>query len=108
MNKNYKNVKFDETGKIICNICGKSYHVLSLHIKGTHKLTVEQYKEMFGLNRSTKLTSLQVRERKGNLENLNKHRVLFKKGHSINKGKPKRHETIENRKGMKYKKRIEK
>lgn len=44
---NYPHPLFDENGKIICQICGKSYLVVNpLHLK-THNITIDEYKERF-------------------------------------------------------------
>jgi len=38
--------------KVECHICGRWYRRLGNHIQPTHKWTLEEYKEEFGLNRS--------------------------------------------------------
>lgn len=51
-------IQKDAEGKIICHICGKSYNVLGGHIRGTHHMTIKEYKEQFGLCNNTHLTEL--------------------------------------------------
>lgn len=49
-------IKYDSEGKVICHICGRSYTRLGSHIKESHGMTIEEYKEAFGLCRRTKTT----------------------------------------------------
>lgn len=49
-------VEHDENGKIICHICGRSYSRLGSHVKESHNMSIEEYKEKFGLCRRTKTT----------------------------------------------------
>lgn len=49
-------VERDENGKVICHICGRSYTKLGGHVKESHDMTIEKYKEEFGLCRRTKTT----------------------------------------------------
>jgi hypothetical protein len=40
--------EYDEQGKIICQICGKSYSIISpTHLSRKHKINVEEYKKRF-------------------------------------------------------------
>ena len=50
-------MKTDEQGKPICHICGRSYKRLGSHIKESHHMTIEEYKEKFNLCRSARTTS---------------------------------------------------
>lgn len=100
-------IHFDDEGKLICHICGRSYHKLGAHIKQKHDISTDKYKEKFGLNRGAKLTSKSVqdvfRKNTANLENLTKNRIPFKKGHSASKGQKRRLQTIKDRTGTHYK-----
>lgn len=49
-------IKHDETGKVICHICGRAYTRLGSHIKESHGMTIEEYKIMFGLCKRAKTT----------------------------------------------------
>lgn len=49
-------VEHDESGKVICHICGRSYNRLGSHVKESHNMSIEEYKEKFGLCRRTKTT----------------------------------------------------
>lgn len=49
-------IAYDDQGKPICYICGKSFVRLGSHIKESHGLTIAEYKEQFGLCRSTRTT----------------------------------------------------
>ena len=65
---------FDESGLIICHICGKSFDRLPMHLRQSHGLSTYDYKEAFGLNICTGLISLQQKElmRKYSKENYDK------------------------------------
>lgn len=49
-------ITYDEHGKPICHICGKSFVRLGSHIKESHGMTVAEYKERFGLCNRTRTT----------------------------------------------------
>ncbi len=43
-------VREDPDGKIICEICGKSFHRLLTHVRQKHGITAKEYKLRFGLD----------------------------------------------------------
>ena len=49
-------IKHDATGKVICHICGRAYTRLGSHVKESHDMTIEEYKEQFGLCKRAKTT----------------------------------------------------
>lgn len=49
-------IQRDAYGYVICHICGRSYRRLGSHVRESHSMTVEKYKEMFGLCRRSKTT----------------------------------------------------
>lgn len=49
-------IEHDKTGKVICHICGRAYSRLGSHIKESHGMTIEAYKETFGLCKRAKTT----------------------------------------------------
>lgn len=49
-------VEYDESGKVICHICGRSYNRLGSHVRESHSMTIEEYKAEFGLCSRTKTT----------------------------------------------------
>lgn len=55
-----------EFGKLQCHICGKWYIMLGKHAN-THGLTADEYREEFGLNRTTPLIGEQYQKRKSDL-----------------------------------------
>lgn len=71
-----------------CEICGQWYRGLGYHISKKHGITTAEYKEKFGLNKTTRLLSKEYIEKKRlkleetglitNLETSDKYR--FKKG----------------------------
>lgn len=84
---------YDSEGKVICHICGRAYNNLSNHITQAHNIKPNIYKEMFGLNRGTKLTSKSSSERLSKsptTKNIDLVRIPFQKGHTANKGKKRR------------------
>lgn len=56
-------LEYMDDGRIICHLCGNSYHKLGAHIFNTHHLTTSNYKQQFGLNKNTKLTSIEYQTR---------------------------------------------
>ena len=49
-------IRHDENGKVICHICGRSYTRLGSHVKESHDMSIEEYKEKFGLCKRAKTT----------------------------------------------------
>lgn len=49
-------IAYDDQGKVICHICGKSFVRLGSHVKENHNMTIAEYKERFGLCNSTRTT----------------------------------------------------
>lgn len=49
-------IKHDATGKVICHICGRAYTRLGSHVKESHGMTIEEYKEEFGLCKRARTT----------------------------------------------------
>lgn len=49
-------IAYDDQGKVICHICGKSFVRLGSHVKENHDLTIAEYKEKFGLCHSARTT----------------------------------------------------
>lgn len=54
---------YDSEGKVICHICGRSFHSLDQHINMSHEETVSEYKQKFGLNANTGLRSELVKQK---------------------------------------------
>ena len=50
-------LEYLDDGRVICHICGNAFDKLGAHVYHTHKITSEKYKQQFGLNKNTKLTS---------------------------------------------------
>ena len=49
-------IVYGDDGKVICHICGRAYTRLGSHVKESHDMTIDEYKEMFGICRRTKTT----------------------------------------------------
>jgi hypothetical protein len=49
-------IEHDKNGKIICHICGRAYTRLGSHVREFHNMTIEEYKEQFGLCKRAKTT----------------------------------------------------
>lgn len=84
-------VWYNEKGKIICHICGKSFDKLTTHLVQVHDMNASEYKITFGLKNTQKLTSKGLEEyfRVNNKNLITKYsnRTKFKKGiPSVRKG----------------------
>lgn len=105
-------VFYDEQGRMVCHICGRAYDKLTQHIKQIHNIGPVEYREMFGLNRTFKLTSERYKQKCR--ENINEQKISmlrhFEKGSNTleggttpnNASKKRRVQYVKNRKGMKY------
>ena len=106
----YGEMAYDNEGRVICHICGRAFHKLSIHLRTVHQLTAAEYREQFGLNKGTSLVSERLRGVYANsqgIKNLEKHRHKgqFKSGHTSPRlGKEASAQTIKERTGMKYRK----
>lgn len=49
-------ISYDHRGYVVCHICGRSYVRLGSHVKESHHMTIEAYKEEFGLCRRSRTT----------------------------------------------------
>lgn len=61
----YGSVTVDEEGRLICHECGGAFLSLAAHVFLAHGMTADEYREVYELSRSTKLTAVSVRERIG-------------------------------------------
>lgn len=52
-------IGYDPSGKVICHICGRSFQRLGSHVTESHSMTIEEYKEKFGLCRNARTTEKQ-------------------------------------------------
>jgi len=52
-----------DDGRPICHECGRAYHQLATHLRGSHQITAEQYRAAYGLGATTRLVSTQASER---------------------------------------------
>ena len=50
-------IHYNSEGKVICHICGRAFNKLGYHISQCHDMSIDEYKEEFGLNRRAKITS---------------------------------------------------
>ena len=49
-------IEYDNSGKVICHICGRAYTRLGSHVREFHDMTIEEYKIEFGLCKRAKTT----------------------------------------------------
>ena len=49
-------IAYDSRGYVICHICGRAYKRLGSHVKESHKMTIAEYKEKFGLCNNSRTT----------------------------------------------------
>lgn len=86
MNTNfYGKVIYDEDDKVVCGICNKSYKKLLSHVLQTHKLTGNEYREMFGLDKGVGLIAKDTKKRLQEAVKKNYDTVITE--NLINKGK---------------------
>lgn len=63
----FKEVIYDDLMDAFkCELCGEWHRNLSFHIR-KHKMSVAEYKEMFGINKSTPINGYEFRKRKAEL-----------------------------------------
>ncbi len=53
----YGVLELDAAGKVVCGFCGAAFESLGRHIQQKHGYSAAEYKEYWGLNRNTALTS---------------------------------------------------
>lgn len=61
----YGRIGEDAEGQLICHECGKACLNLAAHVVRAHGMSAAEYREVYELPRSTKLTAVSVRERIG-------------------------------------------
>lgn len=92
-----------ESGFLQCHICGKWFEIFNSHLKSQHNMTSQEYREKFGLSKSTALRSKRLRLIQSKVmsdlrrNNPQKHTYKFKKNNyqaSNRKDKPKSLETV--------------
>ena len=49
-------IEYDNRGCVVCHICGRAYKRLGSHIKESHKMTIAEYKEAYGLCNNARTT----------------------------------------------------
>lgn len=59
-------VALDSRGYPICHICGRAYRKLATHIAQKHKMSAQDYKKEFGLNKRKGITSEQYKKKMRN------------------------------------------
>ena len=78
-------IAYDDQGKIICHICGKSFVRLGSHIKESHGLTIAEYKDqqLLEAGKATRIKKGDTHMRKGKevrlQERIDKRKRRFKK-----------------------------
>jgi hypothetical protein len=70
----YGIIEFDEDGKPICEICGKSFDRVLNHVRMKHQINEKDYKRQFGFDLTKGICSAKSAElsRLKNLENYDK------------------------------------
>ncbi|WP_426455387.1 hypothetical protein ACP26L_35960 (plasmid) [Paenibacillus sp. S-38] len=48
--RHYGMVAYDQAGKPICHVCGRSFNALLTHVRHVHKMEPRAYKLTYGLN----------------------------------------------------------
>ncbi|MGL5713356.1 MAG: MucR family transcriptional regulator [Paraclostridium sp.] len=77
-------LRFDNEGKPICEICGRSFNKLGQHVYNSHGMSAKEYKIKFGLDLNKGLVAKSTKEKlqKANKDNYDKvvKNNLLKKG----------------------------
>lgn len=70
----YGKLSFTPDGIPICHICGQAHSKLGSHVLNKHGISSKRYREYYGLNNNTKLTSVKYQKKmqKHNEKNWNK------------------------------------
>jgi hypothetical protein len=71
-------VHYDENGKPICSICGKSFDRLLTHVRQKHFMTEREYKEMNGLDVGTGIISKESKQKSRDAVFRNYNKVVAK------------------------------
>ena len=61
--KKYKEIRYDEVGNPICEICELSFNKVLAHVNQMHQITAEEYKIAFGFNKRKGIVSLSSKEK---------------------------------------------
>lgn len=51
-------IEYDENGRVICHICGRAFNRLGSHVKGSHNMTIAEYKTEFRLCSRARTTEM--------------------------------------------------
>lgn len=62
----FATVGYTNDDKVICHICGMAYSKLSEHIRRKHHLSMDEYRDRFGLQKNARLTSMAYRNKMRN------------------------------------------
>jgi hypothetical protein len=55
-------IEKDYRGYVVCHICGRAYKKLGAHLKESHRMTIDAYKEKFGLCHNARTTAFSYSE----------------------------------------------
>ena len=95
-------IHYDTDGNILCHVCGRSFKKLTQHLKHKHRISTDEYREKFELNRTSKLTGINfIPNIVVDITTVNEGTKL-KNNHKNTKGKRRRLQAINNRSGSKY------
>lgn len=103
-------IEYNQDGKPICEICGKSFHRLLSHVRQKHQINEREYKLMYGLDLKKGICSKKSSQKSRRKALLNYNKVIkinllskgkktqFKKG---SKGRTKENVSTQTRKMLK-------
>ena len=78
-------VKYDDEGKLVCHICGKSYVKLMAHVAQVHGMEEKEYKRVYKLYKGKGLISTE--HKKVLQKNVENHKEVVINQNLLNKGK---------------------
>lgn len=85
-------IVYDHRGYVVCHVCGRAYKRLGSHVKESHKMTIAEYKEKFGLcncTRTTEKTYSQIMRENAYKHNMDKRLLETGKATRIKAGETK-------------------
>lgn len=82
-------IEYDINGRVVCHICGRAYTRLGSHVKESHNMTIDEYKEEFGLCKRSKTTEKsysKIMSQHAKINGMDQQLIVYGKDTRIKKG----------------------